>query len=110
MGSTPRTSESRSPTLSFCRQARSSAKTATEVLTAAHREFPGFERLSVAKLAAREPKRVASLCPTVLLKIAGHGAPDEPAAVIAVLDRNEASRIKVDSALRMRGHRRRRAL
>src|SRR5829696_3358209 len=68
-----------------------------------------IDRLKLAKLAGREPKRAASLCPTVLLKIAGHGAPDKPAAVIPAIDRNEPPRIKVDSALRKRGHRRRRA-
>src|SRR5215217_1292220 len=64
---------------------------------------------TLAKLAGREPKRAASLCPAVLLKIAGHGAANESAAVIPVLDGHETSRIKVDSALRKRGHRRRRA-
>src|SRR5215212_2137465 len=65
---------------------------------------------TLAKLAGREPKRAASLCPTVLLKIAGHGAANESAAVIPVLDGDETPRIKVDSALRNRGYRRRRAL
>src|SRR5215204_3152988 len=68
-----------------------------------------IDRLKLAKLAGREPKRAASLCPTVLLKIAGHGAPDKPAAVIPAIDRNEPPRIKVDSALGKRWHRRRRA-
>src|SRR5215216_8084938 len=69
-----------------------------------------IDRLKLAKLAGREPKRAASLCPTVLLKIAGHGAANESAAVIPVLDGDETPRIKVDSALRNRGYRRRRAL
>ena len=53
-------------------------------------------RLKLAKLAGREPKRAASLCPTVLLKIAGHGAANKLAAVIPVLDGHETSRIKVE--------------
>ena len=64
-----------------------------------------IDRLKLAKLAGREPKRAASLCPTVLLKIAGDGAANESAAVIPVLAGDETPRIKVDSALRNRGSR-----
>src|SRR5215204_1566475 len=71
---------------------------------------PSSTDWKLAKLAGREPKRAASLCPAVLLKIAGHGAANESAAVIPVLDGYETPRIKVDSALRNRGYRRRRAL
>ena len=102
---------------SWARRRRSSLRmlrdATTTILTSSEWELVcerSSNRLKLAKLAGREPKRAASLCPTVLLKIGGHGAPDKPAAVIPAIDRNEPPRIKVDSALRKRGHRRRRAL